>query len=46
MVSLAVRAVISAGVPVAVIPPKPVLRQHATNEEYQKYYNDRIRNIT
>jgi len=36
-VSLAVCAVISAGVPVVVIPPKPVLRQHATNEEYQKY---------
>ena len=45
-VSLAVRAVISAGVPVAVLPPKPILRQHTTNEEYQKYYNDRIRNIT
>jgi hypothetical protein len=45
-VSLAVRAVISAGVPVAVIPPKPILRQHTTNEEYQKYYSDRIRTIT
>ena len=45
-VALAVRAVINAGVPVAVIPPKPNLQQHMTNEEYQKYYNDRIRTIT
>ena len=42
-VPLAVRAVINAGVPVAVVPPKPILRQHTTNEEYQKYYNDKIR---
>jgi hypothetical protein len=44
--SLAVRAVISAGVPVAVIPPKSILRQHTTNEDYQKFFNDRIRTIT
>ncbi len=36
-----VRAVINAGVQVAVISPK-----HMTNEECQKYYNDRIRTIT
>jgi hypothetical protein len=45
-VSLAVKAVINAGVPVAVITPKPVIHQLTTNEEYQKYYNDRIRTIT
>jgi len=31
---------------VAVIPPKPILRQHTTNEDYQKFFNDRIRTIT
>ena len=45
-VALSVRAVINAGVPVAGIPPKPNLQQHMTNEDYQKYYNDRIRTIT
>ena len=37
---------INAGVQVAVISSKPILRQHMTNEECQKYYNDRIRTIT
>jgi len=45
-VSLAVRAAINAGVPVAVVPSKFILRQYTANEEYQKYYNDRIRTIT
>jgi hypothetical protein len=45
-VAVAVRAVINAGVPVSVIPPKPIIRQQMTNEEYQKYYNERIRTIT
>ena len=45
-VSFAVRAVIDAGVPMAVVPPKPILRQHKTNEVYQKYYNDKVCTIT
>ena len=45
-VVLAVRAVINAGVPVAVIPPKPIIRQHMANEKYPKYYNDEFRTIT
>jgi len=45
-VALAVRAVINAGVPVAVILPKSDIPQHMTNGDYRRYYNDRIRTIT
>ena len=38
-----VTAIIEAGIPVAVIPPRNVIHQNMTSDDYQQYYTDQLK---